>query len=62
MSKVKNESSVTLLPDYTTTTPLQFKEQLAEIAAAYILLKDALVATDKEQAISTGKKNYGNTC
>ena len=54
--KVKNESSVVMLPDYTETTPLQFKEQLADLSTTYILLKDALVATDKEQAISASMK------
>ena len=50
--KVKNESSAAMLPDYTATTPLEFKKQLANVSAAYLLLKDALVATDSEQAIN----------
>jgi Cu(I)/Ag(I) efflux system membrane fusion protein len=54
--KVKNKSSVTMLPDYTEATPLQFKEQLADVSAAYLLLKDALVATDNEQAINASEK------
>lgn len=54
--KVKNQSSVVMLPDYTATTPLEFKTQLADVSAAYLLLKDALVATDSEQAINASKK------
>ena len=54
--KVKNQSSVMMLPDYTATTPLEFKTQLADVSAAYLLLKDALVATDSEQAINASKK------
>lgn len=53
---VKNQSSVVMLPDYTATTPLEFKTQLANVSAAYLLLKDALVATDSEQAINASKK------
>jgi len=54
--QVKNENSLTMLPDYTETTPLQFKEQLADVSTAYILLKDALVATDSKQAINASEK------
>ncbi|MFT4665013.1 MAG: Cu(I)/Ag(I) efflux system membrane fusion protein [Gammaproteobacteria bacterium] len=54
--KVKNESSLVMLPDYTETTPVQFKKQLADVSTAYILLKDALVATDNEQAITGSNK------
>ena len=54
--KIKNESSITMLPDYTATTPLLFKEQLADVSAAYILLKDALVATDKSLASTTAQQ------
>ena len=54
--KVKNEGNHRALPDYTDTTPAQFKTQLADVSIAYLLLKDALVATDKDQAINGSKK------
>lgn len=41
------------LPDYTNTTPEKFKEQLTAVVNAYILLKDALVSSDKEKATET---------
>ncbi len=52
---VKKVSSYEMLPDYTENTPMAFKEQLAQLSNAYLLLKDALVATDSEQAITTSK-------
>jgi membrane fusion protein, copper/silver efflux system len=44
------------LPDFTESTPVDFKEQLAGISATYLLLKDALVATDKVQATNAAKQ------
>ncbi len=38
------------LPDHTNTTPQKFKEQLTAMADSYLLLKDALVASDKQKA------------
>lgn len=38
------------LPDYTESTPIAFKQQLVQVVEAYLSLKDALVATDSEQA------------
>lgn len=38
------------LPDYTEETPVEFKQQLAQVSEAYLGLKDAFVATDSEQA------------
>lgn len=38
------------LPDYTESTPIEFKQQLVEVSDAYLLLKDAFVATDQKQA------------
>ena len=38
------------LPDYTESTPTIFKEQLFNLATAYLNLKDALVATNNEKA------------
>lgn len=38
------------LPDYTESTPKQFKEQLFNLALSYLTLKDALVATNSEEA------------
>ncbi len=34
------------LPDYTSVSPADFKQQLAEVTASYLLLKDAFVATN----------------
>lgn len=38
------------LPDYTEDAPIEFKQQLAQVSEAYLVLKDAFVATDSEQA------------
>lgn len=38
------------LPDYSESTPIEFKQQLSKVSAAYLLLKDAFVSTDKERA------------
>jgi Cu(I)/Ag(I) efflux system membrane fusion protein len=38
------------LPDYTSISPLAFKQQLAEVANNYLSLKDAFVATDVQVA------------
>ena len=38
------------LPDYTENTPPTFKAQLFSLASTYLTLKDALVATDSENA------------
>ena len=46
----KNAIHSTHLPDYTSTTPQIFKEQLTAIASSYLLLKDALVASDQQKA------------
>jgi len=39
-----------LAPDFTAETPSLFKQQLNELANAYIMLKDAFVATDATKA------------
>lgn len=52
---VKNAKLSTHLPDFTTTTPTPFKDQLNRIAKAYIELKDALVASDYIAASSAIK-------
>lgn len=46
----KNAIHSTHLPDYTSTTPQKFKEQLTAIAGVYLSLKDALVASDQQKA------------
>lgn len=51
--KLKNINSEAMLPDYTTITPIEFKNQLAGVSAAYIFLKDALVSADSEQAFTS---------
>lgn len=54
--KVKNDVEVAVLPDYTETTPDAFMEQIADLSAAYLVLKDALVASDQQAAnINSGK-------
>ncbi|HFA49218.1 MAG TPA: efflux RND transporter periplasmic adaptor subunit [Bacteroidetes bacterium] len=52
---LKGADHSTHLPDYTESTPIEFKQQLAEVSDAYILLKDAFVATDAEQAAAAAK-------
>ncbi|WP_020537437.1 efflux RND transporter periplasmic adaptor subunit [Lewinella cohaerens] len=46
----KDASVVTVLPDYATLSPAAFKQQLADVVSAYLLLKDALVASDVTSA------------
>lgn len=46
----KNAIHSNHLPDYTSTTPQKFKEQLTAIARTYLLVKDALVASDQQKA------------
>lgn len=46
----KNAIHANHLPDYTSTTPQKFKEQLTAIARTYLLVKDALVASDQQKA------------
>lgn len=46
----KNAIHSTHLPDYTSTTPQKFIEQLTAIAGVYLSLKDALVASDQQKA------------
>ena len=38
------------LPDYTASTPVAFKKQLAKVSEAYLVLKDAFVQSNKDQA------------
>ena len=47
---VKGVEDTEQLPDYTESTPLEFKQQLAKVVDAYFLLKDALVATNVPNA------------
>lgn len=54
--KIKGMDMGSFLPDYTLSTPDEFKAQLIGLADAYLLLKDALAATDSEQASSTAKE------
>lgn len=46
----KDASVVTALPDYAALSPAAFKQQLADVVSAYLLLKDALVASDMTSA------------
>lgn len=49
-AQIKKVGLADELPDYTASTPFVFKQQLAKVSEAYMLLKDALVATDAEPA------------
>jgi Cu(I)/Ag(I) efflux system membrane fusion protein len=56
MNRMVSEKGITVkvyLPDYTESTPLEFKQQLVDVADAYLLLKDALVATDRDMTIAS---------
>ena len=57
----KNAVHSNHLPDYTNTTPQIFKEQLTAIASTYLLLKDALVASDQQKAAENVKTILDNT-
>ena len=54
--KLKDEGGSIQLPDYTDFTPQLFKEQLSKLSDAYILLKDALVATDDKSAATAANQ------
>jgi Cu(I)/Ag(I) efflux system membrane fusion protein len=47
---IKGADHTQHMPDYTETTPIEFKQQLGKISDAYLVLKDAFVATESEQA------------
>jgi len=47
------------LPDYTASTSVEFKQQLTMVSDAYLLLKDALVASDSELTVSTAQQVLG---
>ena len=49
---LKGSSGEINLPDYTGSTPDDFKEQLQQVLAMYLALKDALVSTDAALAQS----------
>ncbi|NNC86195.1 MAG: DUF3347 domain-containing protein, partial [Bacteroidia bacterium] len=57
----KNAVHSNHLPDYTNTTPQKFKEQLTTIGSSYLLLKDALVASDQQRAAENVKAILDNT-
>lgn len=50
------EEQAEQLVDYTESTPAAFKQQLANLSDAYLLLKDALVATDQKLASQKANK------
>ena len=54
--KVKGLDHSMHLPDYTDSTPREFKQQLTHLSEAYILLKDALVATDNKLAATEAQQ------
>lgn len=59
MNKVvttKGDSQIiSSIPDYTTTTPLGFKEQLNSLVQVYFELKDGFVATDAKIAATAAQ-------
>ncbi|KAA3640414.1 MAG: efflux RND transporter periplasmic adaptor subunit [Bacteroidetes bacterium] len=56
--KAKGDSKViSSIPDYTTSTPLAFKEQLSSLVQVYFDLKDGFVATDSKLA-STAAQSF----
>jgi Cu(I)/Ag(I) efflux system membrane fusion protein len=48
--KIKGMGKLEMLPDYTTSTSTEFKDQLEQLLGQYLLLKEAFVATDSVQA------------
>lgn len=44
------------LPDYTESTPIEFKQQLVKVSETYLKLKDAFVTTDKDKAAIAAKQ------
>ncbi len=44
------------LPDYTASTPLDFKQQLLRVVNVYLELKDAFVSTDSEKVNNDAKR------
>jgi Cu(I)/Ag(I) efflux system membrane fusion protein len=52
----KNAIHSSHLPDYTSNTPLEFKEQLTTATIAYFLIKDALVESDQAKATEATKE------
>ncbi len=53
---VKGSDHTKHLPDYTESTPMEFKQQLSMVSDTYLLLKDALVATDSKLAVTTAQQ------
>ena len=51
--ELKNASLTNSLPDYTSTTPEEFKQQLTALAQTYIVLKDAFVDSDVKKIHQT---------
>ncbi len=47
---IKNADHLAHLPDYTAVSPIEFKNQISQVAQAYLLLKDALVNGKVEEA------------
>lgn len=54
--QLKEVNNSMQLPDYTESTPIAFKEQLTNLSNDYLLLKDALVATDPQLAVTTANQ------
>ncbi len=53
---VKGSDHTIHLPDHTESTPMEFKQQLVMVSDAYLLLKDALVASNSELATTTAQQ------
>ena len=52
----KNAIHSSHLPDYTESTPIDFKEQITTVANAYFLVKDALVDSDIDKTAEASKE------
>jgi len=56
MSKPNEGKTSDVVPDYSSSTPEAFKDQLEQVLVAYYSLKESLVNSDKEQASITSNK------
>lgn len=52
---LKNENNDSAQPDFAAATPIEFKQQLAQLTDAYLKLKDALVSSNANKANEAAK-------
>ena len=48
--RLKDKENTSSLPDYTASTSVRFKQQLGQVAEAYLHLKEALVSSSQKEA------------